>query len=433
MNRLNEWMDSRLLDTYVLGDLTEEESERPRFWRLWQSMPKKGRVAFWVGGLMRQVQAYLDGDVSAETLDVWTENLCELQRELVADGALVLKFYIHTPAKLQKKRFKKAMEADTAWRYDPRDWAIMDSMEEGVPIIEKVLHETTTRGAPWQVIQGGSKRARDLTVAESIRSAIEYRLETGPGSATALPPESFSNARNALAGVDLSASISKPEYKEELEQLQRELHRLSNEARHRGISTVLAFEGSDAGGKGGAIRRVTAGLEAGDYRVISVAAPTSEESRYHYLWRFWRDLPRDGQVTIFDRTWYGRVLVERVEGFCDDAAWQSAYGEIVNFEEQITTHGTYLGKFWLHISQDEQLARFQSREDTPYKKHKITDEDYRNREKWDEYEIAVNEMISRTSTPSASWTVVPANDKYTARLTVLRTVAEGLRKAIKNH
>jgi polyphosphate:AMP phosphotransferase len=431
MNRLNEWMDSRFLDTHVFGELTEEESERPRFWRLWQSMPRKGRIAFWVGGLMRQVQAYLDGQVGAEQLDLWTENLCELQRELVADGALVLKFYIHTPAKKQKKRFKKAVKTDTAWRYDPNDWAIMDSMSEGLPIIEKVLHETTTRGAPWQVIQGGSKRARDLTVAEAIRSAIEYRLETGAGSAVALPRESFSNARNALSDVDLSTSFSKPDYHAELEHLQGELNSLSIEARRKGVSTVLAFEGWDAGGKGGAIRRVTAGLEAGDYRVIPVAAPTPEETKYHYLWRFWRDLPRDGQVTVFDRTWYGRVLVERVEGFCSDAAWQSAYSEIVNFEEQITMHGTYLGKFWLHISQEEQLARFQSREDTPYKKHKITDEDYRNRERWDEYEIAVNEMIARTSTPTAPWTVVPANDKYTSRLTVLRTVTDGLRKAIK--
>ena len=297
--------------------------------------------------------------------------------------------------------------------------------------MEKVLRQTTTRGAPWHIIEGSSRRTRDLLIAEAIQASIQYRLERDRPEGMALPPSSFSDAPDVIAEVDLNTSIERADYDLELQELQGELHTLSLRAQHKGVSSVLAFEGWDAGGKGGAIRRVTAGLEAGDYRVISVAAPTQEELRYPYLWRFWRNLPREGQISIFDRTWYGRVLVERVEGFATDADWQRAYAEIVNFEQQLVDRGTYVGKFWLHISQEEQLSRFQSRETTPYKKHKITDDDYRNREKWDDYVIAVNEMISRTSTPLAPWTVVPANDKYSARLTVLRSVNEGLRAAIK--
>ncbi|MCH9817073.1 MAG: polyphosphate:AMP phosphotransferase [Actinomycetia bacterium] len=431
VNRLNQWMDSRYLRTQVLGDPSEEEAQHPRFWRLWQSIPPKGQAALWVGGLMRMVSAYLANEVSKSELHSWATNLRQFQDELIADGALILKFYIHTPAKLQKKRMKKAKKNDRAWRYHARDWQTADAMSDGLPVMEEVLRETTTRGAPWHIIEGSSRRTRDLLIGEAIQASIQYRLEQEQPAGIALPPSSFSDAPDVTSEVDLSASIDRADYDVELEELQGELHSLSHRAQKKGVSSVLAFEGWDAGGKGGAIRRVTAGLEAGDYRVIPVAAPTQEELRYPYLWRFWRNLPGEGQVAIFDRTWYGRVLVERVEGFATDADWQRAYAEIVNFEQQLVDRGLYVGKFWLQISKDEQLARFKSRENTPYKKHKITEEDYRNREKWDQYVIAVNEMISRTSTPLAPWTLVPANDKYSARLTVLRTVNEGLRAAIK--
>ena len=209
------------------------------------------------------------------------------------------------------------------------------------------------------------------------------------------------------------------------------MYRLSREARERGVSSVLAFEGWDAAGKGGAIRRLTGSLEAGDYRVVPVAAPTADEHRYHHLWRFWRDLPRAGRVTVFDRTWYGRVLVERVEGFATPAEWQRGYDEINDFEEQLVERGTYVAKFWLHISPEEQLARFQAREGTPYKQYKITDEDYRNRERWDDYVQAVDQMVLRTSSDLARWHVIPANNKYFARVAVLEAVAKGLKATLR--
>jgi polyphosphate kinase 2 (PPK2 family) len=284
VNRLNQWMDSRDLNTHVLADLTEQEAERPRFWRLWQAIPPKGRAALWVGGLMRQVAGFLSGEVSQDELHHWSESLRQFQEELVADGALILKFYLHTPAKVQKKRMKKARKNDTAWRYDKRDWQVAQSMKDGLPVMEQVLRETTSRGAPWHIIEGSNRRTRDVLIAEAIQVSIEYRLKRDRPEGVALPPSSFSDAPDVIAEVDLDQTIDRADYDAELEELQRELHSLANRAQKKGVSSVLAFEGWDAGGKGGAIRRVTAGLEAGDYRVISVAAPTKEELRYPYLW-----------------------------------------------------------------------------------------------------------------------------------------------------
>ena len=235
-----------------------------------------------------------------------------------------------------------------------------------------------------------------------------------------------------LSGVDLSQTLDKDEYRTQLGKQQGRLHRLALEARHRGVGTVLAFEGWDAAGKGGVIRRITGALEAGDYRVIPVAAPTEDERKYHYLWRFWRDLPPAGKFVIFDRTWYGRVLVERVEGFAAPAEWQRAYDEINDFESQLVERGYLVAKFWLHISQEEQLARFKAREETAYKAHKITAEDYRNRERWDDYIKAVDQTILRTTSDAAPWHVIPANDKRLARIATLKAVNKGLARVLRD-
>jgi polyphosphate kinase 2 (PPK2 family) len=269
-------------------------------------------------------------------------------------------------------------------------------------------------------------------VARTILAALEARLAepAGPDGAPSTTPSGPPQPATVLDHVDLTAVLAKPIYKQSLAAHQRRLHLAADEARRRSIPTVLAFEGWDAAGKGGAIRRLTAALEAGDYQVHAVAAPTEQERRYHYLWRFWRDVPRDGRLAIYDRTWYGRVLVERVEGFATAAEWQRAYDEILDFEQQLTEHGAVVAKFWLHISPEEQLARFEARRVTPYKKHKITQEDIRNRERWDDYVAAVDEMVVRTSTPEAPWHVVAANDKRHARVEVVRLVADALERAV---
>ena len=434
VNRLNEWMDTRELDTEVFTGTTEAQRLRPDMWRLWMALPPRGRMSLWVGGLMRVVRAHLAGDVSDAELQRWCAHLRRTQRMWLADGALVLKFFVHTPAPVQKARLKKARKrAEDAWRYDERDWELAGDLDEAIPAIERVLRETSVPAAPWTIIEGTDERYRDLSVAQSILAAVTARLASPDVVLPGVPATPFVDPdqhASVLDHVDLTRVVDKSEYRRTLQRMQGRLHVAADEARRRGVSSVLAFEGWDAGGKGGAIRRLTAALEAGDYRVHAVAAPTQHERQYHYLWRFWRDVPADGRISIYDRTWYGRVLVERVEGFATPAQWQRAYDEILDFEEQLTEHGTFLAKFWIHISPEEQLARFQARADTPYKKYKITDEDYRNREKWDDYVQAVDQMVVRTSTESAPWHIISGNDKRNARLEVITAVVEGLERRL---
>ncbi len=435
VNRINEWMDARFIDTRVFADYSQEEADRPALWRLWRALPPKGKTAVFAGGLMRTATMRANGEIDEENFGSWLRHVRGMQNEMVAEGALVIKFFFHTPEKLQRKKLKKA-EANPAqgWQVDQRDWAALDQLGETMPIVERILRETSAPGAPWTIVESTDARYRDLTVGRTILAALQARLAqpavTGPSVAESVFGDVDGEA-NVLSGVDLSQSLDKAAYRKELARLQGRLRKLSIEARERGVSTVLAFEGWDAAGKGGVIRRLTAALEAGDYRIVPVAAPTEEERRYPYLWRFWRDLPPAGRFVIFDRTWYGRVLVERIEGFADAAEWQRAYDEINDFEAQLAERGYYVAKFWLHISQEEQLARFQAREETPYKQHKITEEDYRNREKWDDYVGAIDQMVLRTTTERAQWHVIPANNKYFARIAVLKAVTKGLRKTLR--
>ena len=273
------------------------------------------------------------------------------------------------------------------------------------------------------MIDGSDRQHRDLAVARALRDALLARLAAPP----ALPKVELEPCeRGALAAVDLKARLEDDEYERRKAELQLQLGRLARKARRKGVSSVLAFEGWDAAGKGGCIRRLTQPMSARDYRVLSISAPSEEERAHHYLWRFWRPLPRAGYMTIFDRSWYGRVLVERVEGFAREDEWQRAYSEIVDFESQLVDHGMVLAKFWLQIDPEEQLRRFEAREETPYKKYKLTSEDYRNRGKWDEYAAAADEMIARTSTGAAPWTLVSSQDKRWARIRVLETVCDAL-------
>ncbi|MDP3971411.1 MAG: polyphosphate:AMP phosphotransferase [Candidatus Nanopelagicales bacterium] len=435
VNRINEWMDARFITTHVFAELSEEESARPQLWRLWRTLPPKGGTAVFAGGLMRMISMRLLGEIGEREFSRWTSHVAKMQSELVADGALVLKFYLHTPEKEQRKRLRRAeRNPDDGWWVDERDWVMLEQMGGATPLVERLLRETSTVGATWTVVESTNARYRDLTVARTILAALTARLEQPASRGPELSPAIFGDVdgeASVLNRVDLSKALDRETYRQQLVKYQARLHQLAIEARERGVGTVLAFEGWDAAGKGGVIRRITGSLEAGDYRVVPVAAPTEEENRYHYLWRFWRDVPPAGKLVIFDRTWYGRLLVERIEGFAQPAEWQRAYEEINDFEEQLVERGYYVAKFWLHISPEEQMARFKAREVTPYKKYKITEEDYRNRDRWDEYVKALDQAILRTSSEGARWHVVPANDKPFARVSVLKTITKGLERALK--
>jgi polyphosphate kinase 2 (PPK2 family) len=269
-------------------------------------------------------------------------------------------------------------------------------------------------------------------VGKAILQALRARLdavETRKPHVTAPPVMPHIDTLTVLRKLDLTLSLGKSKFENELEKLQARLNLLTRDKNFKNISVVTVFEGNDAAGKGGSIRRITGAMDARMYLIIPVAAPTEEERAQPYLWRFWRHIPRRGRLAIFDRSWYGRVLVERIEGFCSQADWMRAYSEINDFEEQLIRNKTVIVKYWLAISKEEQLKRFQDREKTGFKRFKITEEDWRNREKWEEYEIAVCDMIDRTSTEIAPWTLVEANDKYYARIKVLKTLCDAIEKA----
>jgi polyphosphate:AMP phosphotransferase len=433
VDRIHEWMDARYISTHVFGAPTDEERERPRFWRYWRSLPADGRCGLYGGAwALNAVADYVNGELDDEGYALRLQRIRQFERELAADGTLILKFWIHLPHKEMKKRLKAAKkDPDQIWWIEDVDWKIYEIHDEVMPAIQKLFDETHTEGAPWHVVDGTSERFRDLTLTTIFRDALQQRLAAPKlKPAEAAPAVDPAPVENVLDAVDLSKSLDRDKYRDRLFKYQRKLFRLMRQAWDQQLSAVLAFEGWDAAGKGGAIRRITGALPAHCYDVVPIAAPTEEEKAHHYLWRFWRHLPRAGRMLIFDRTWYGRVLVERIEGFASDAEWGRAYEEINDFEEQLVERGIPVLKFWLHLSPEEQLSRFEARAETPYKKHKITDEDLRNREKWDDYAQAVNEMVTRTGTSSAPWHVIPANDKRYARVRVLKTVCQALENAL---
>jgi len=440
VNILHEWMDPRFITTYAFGQPSDEERERPDFWRFWRALPPRGRIGIFFGSwYTRPILERAYGKIRSRELDGALAGINSLERALVEDGMLLLKFWFHLSKPLQKVRLK-ALEKDpkTRWRVTETDWKHFKLYDTFRRVSERALRETSTGWSPWEVIEGADHRYRSITVGQYILGRLRERLAAVPAEQPAPAPASpavatarrTAQARTLLDTLDLSQTLDESRYKRQLEKYQGRLNLLSREAKRRGRSLILVFEGWDAAGKGGIIRRLTEALDARDYRVIPIAAPTEEERAHHYLWRFWRHLPRAGRVTIFDRSWYGRVLVERVEHFAREAEWRRSYAEIVDFEEHMHRHDILLGKLWVHVGQDEQLRRFKEREKTPFKHYKITAEDYRNREKWPDYMAAANEMLERTSTEFAPWTLVEGNDKSFARIKVLRTVCERLEEAL---
>jgi polyphosphate:AMP phosphotransferase len=434
INLLNEWLDPRHVTTHALAEPTGDDRERPPFYRFWRALPPRGKIGVFIGSwYTRPIVDRVYGRIRRAELDRAMRQAVLFERMLSNEGVLVLKFWLHLSKKTQRRRLEELEKSDkTRWRVTPTDWDHHRRYDRFRRVSERALRESSSTESPWIVVEATDARYRDLTIATAIAHGIRRRLEVAAPTrhihAPELPPPI--DGRRILGTIDLDRAVPQDEYKDQLPRLQGRLNLLFREPAMKKRGVVLVFEGVDAAGKGGAIRRVTQALDARQYRVIPIAAPTDEEKGRPYLWRFWRNLPGHGQMTIYDRSWYGRVLVERIEGFCDTDDWMRAYGEINEFEEQVAESGVVVVKFWLQISAEEQLARFEARATTGFKRHKITPDDWRNREKWDAYQQAASEMIERTSTEYAPWTIVEANDKYHARIRVLETVAARLERVV---
>jgi polyphosphate:AMP phosphotransferase len=437
VNLLNEWLDPRYVQSHGMGEPSDEELDRPMMWRFWRALPPKGRIGLFLGSwytwpILHRVM----GHTKRAELDQSLERARRLERMLVDEGALVLKFWLHLSKEKQEKRLK-ILEKDpkTRWRVTKRDWEHYKQYDKFLVVSESVIRHTSTAEAPWILVEGYDARYRSLTLGKMILDAIRKRLDEVNGKKatqiSAPPPLPSIDSVNILKMLDLSQKLDKKKFEAELGKYQGKLAVLTRDPKFRDITVVVLFEGNDAAGKGGAVRRITSALDARTYNIVPIAAPTEEERAQPYLWRFWRHLPRRGRVTIFDRSWYGRVLVERVEKFCTEHDWMRAYSEINDFEAQMVRHRIVVVKFWLAISKEEQLKRFKEREKIGFKRFKITEEDWRNREKWDDYERAVCDMVDRTSTEIAPWTLVEANDKYFARIKILKTLCQQIETAMK--
>lgn len=441
INRLIQPLDPRGFKVFTIQKESEEERMHPFLWRFWTKTPEKGRMHIFDRSWYRKViTEQMDKPADDDSLSRSYQQILSFEEQLAADGTLIIKFFLHISAKEQEKRLKKLETSpETSWRVTKADWKHYKQYDAYLAMYDRMLEQTDMPWASWNIIEATDKEYAALKIMSITAKRLEARLaeiQEGKGAVVTMTsaPSGSSCASelrtSVLDGVDLSKSLTKEEYKKKLNKLQGEIALLHSEMYKKRIPVVVALEGWDAGGKGGAIKRLTEKMDPRGYEVVPTASPNDIEKAHHYLWRFWQRMPKDGHMAIFDRTWYGRVMVERIEGFCSDEEWQRAYKEINQMEQDLVEHGAIVLKFWLHIDKDEQERRFKERMENPQKQWKITDEDWRNREKWDAYVEAVNDMILKTSTTYAPWTVVEANSKYYARIKILETVVKALKEKI---
>lgn len=464
IGHLIQSMDPRGFEVHPVKNETEEERMHPFMWRFWTKTPARGRIAIFDGSWYRKVLIdRFEKRTKAKDLPAAFHSINSFEQQLADDGNLIIKLFLDIDKKEQKKRFDKlAKNKETAWRVSQGDRERNAHYDEYAALMEDMLFNTDTDYAPWTIVESMDRRFATLKIYTTVIKAMAEQIEKVQQQNIAKTVEKGDKAEaerdvrekenggdeieeiareadaqmkdlqvSILSKADLSLSYTREEYKEKLDKLQKKMDKLHGELYRRRIPVVLGFEGWDAGGKGGAIKRLTAKMDARGYVVNPTASPNDIEKAHHYLWRFWRAMPKDGHVAIFDRTWYGRVMVERIEGFCTTEEWKRAYKEINDMEKDLYNAGAIVIKFWMHIDKDEQERRFKERQDNPEKQWKITDEDWRNREKWDQYEDAVNEMLMRTSTDYAPWVVVEGNSKYYARVKVLQTVVDAIEERLK--
>lgn len=420
-------LDPRGYDVRSYANPDIGEARRPSLWRFWRDIPAYGNMAVLDRSWHRTLLFGNQGGVN----HVGAVNIFE--RQLRDDGYLILKFFLHIGAKEQKKRLEDLFDnKSTSWRVNEEDWRQNRNYSQLKDRCSTVLNDTNTPWAPWHIVWNENAEAGYVQVLQTIHDTMRAALDKG------LPMTDWgTQAPTPCLPMDKLASIThfpvmkEADYRRELKKERKKIAQLHSDLYRKQIPVVIGFEGWDAAGKGGAIRRLSWSLDPRGFRVVPVAGPTKEELNHHYLWRFWKQLEKNGHVTIFDRTWYGRVMVEPIENLTRPHRCAQAYNEINEFEAELHRSGAVVLKFWVHIDQETQLERFTDRQNTPAKQHKITDEDWRNREKWPQYEAAVDEMLQRTSTPHAPWYIIEGNDKSYARLKVLKIVRKTLEKALE--
>ncbi len=438
INRLIQALDPRGFTVYSTDAETKDEKMHPFPWRFWTKTPEKGRIAVFDRSWYRKllVDRY-EKKTSKKEIPIILEEISSFEKQLTDGGTLVMKFFLDISEREQKKRFHKLMEKKaTSWRVSDKDLDRNKHFQDYLEMADEMLTKTDSDYAPWTIVEAEDDRYATVKILSTVAAAFEdrYKKEKESKKKEREVDGRFDKSElndSVLKKVDLSKKMEEKAYEKRLDELQKKLRLLHGKLYAKRIPVVLAFEGWDAGGKGGAIKRLTNALDPRGYTVNPTSSPNDIERAHHYLWRFWTKMPKDGHIAIFDRTWYGRVMVERIEGFCTTQDWQRAYKEINQMEQQLVNHGAVVLKFWLHIDKEEQARRFQDRQDNPEKSWKITDEDWRNREKWDLYEKAVDEMLVRTSTADAPWIIVEGNDKLYARIKVLETVVNALEKRMK--
>ncbi len=436
LGRVIKNMDPRFFKVETLTEPTSEETRRPFLYRYFVRIPKAGSFSFFDGSWMGEVtQHYLQGDVGKKEYKEHLTSIKRFERTLNDNGYLVVKFFFHISEKIQKKRLKELEKNEhTKWRVSKKDLWQNKHYDECLDVFDEYIEATNQFVAPWYFVDSSEKKWAELQVTEILISSIDTALANAKSKQNAPLLQNTFPLKNTpkLSEIKLDKTITDEEYKKELDALQKRLRELHNKLYHKRIPVIIAYEGWDAAGKGGNIKRIAGALDPRGYEVHPIASPEPAEKARHYLWRFWNRLPKDGHIAIFDRTWYGRVMVERLEGFCSENDWQRAYNEINEFEKELVDWDAVVIKFWVQIDKDTQLARFTDRQNTPEKQWKITDEDWRNREKWDLYEEAVDEMIQKTSTKFAPWYILESNDKKYARIKALKIVIKAIEKKLES-
>lgn len=428
-----KYMDPRFFKLYNMDVKSEEEARKPFLYRHALRMPIAGQFSFFDGGLMNEtVKAYLNEEIDSKEYLKRIESIKDYERSLSDNGYLVIKFFLNIDKKTQKERLKKLEEKkETKWRVSKEALWQNKNYEVFDGLYQSFMQETDSPLCPWHEINAHDKDDVERFIAQTIISDIDARLK-GQKEPEIDDSQFELLETKPLSKISLDDKVlTEEEYKERLKELQKELKKLHNKLYQKKIPLIIAYEGWDAAGKGGNIKRIAGALDPRGYEVFPIASPSAEEKGRHFLWRFYNRLPKTGHIAIYDRTWYGRVMVERLEGFCSENDWKRAYREINEFERDLTDWGAIVIKFWVQIDSDTQLNRFTLRQNTPEKQWKITDEDWRNREKWDQYEIAIDEMLTKTNTKNAPWVILESNDKKYARIKALETVIEEIKKKLE--